>query len=92
MTVVKNLSTSPKDIEKPKFHEPRPQEDPKPLCNHPFQLIEETKESWTTFNGEQPLDPDIEEFLQYLSSNPLFVQRANQKIVEYLNGMEEECI
>ena len=59
LIVVKNLSTSPKDIEEPKFHEPHPREDIEPLCNHPFQLIEETKESWTTSYGETPLEPKI---------------------------------
>ena len=59
LTVVKNLSTSPKDIEEPKFHEPHPWEDLEALCNHPFQPIEDTKESWTTSDGETPLEPEI---------------------------------
>jgi hypothetical protein len=36
LTSVKKLSTSPKDIEEPKFHEPHPREDLEALCNHHF--------------------------------------------------------
>jgi len=38
----------------------------------------ETKESCTTFDGELPWEPAIEEFLLFLSSYSLCVQETNQ--------------
>lgn len=54
---------------------------------HPEE--EDLEESWTTFYGEKPLEPEIEEFRLCLSSYPLCVQETNQQIVKYLNAMEE---
>jgi hypothetical protein len=46
LTAVKNLSASPEVIEKQDFHELHPQEDLEASFDHPFQPIEETKESF----------------------------------------------
>jgi hypothetical protein len=89
LDIVKNLSTSPKDIEEPKFHEPHPREDLEALCNHPFQPIEETKESWTTSDGETPLEPEIEEFLICLSEDPLCTNETSHSKKYDLHGMIE---
>jgi hypothetical protein len=59
LTIVKNLSASPKIIEEEEFHEIHPQEDIKSFCNHPFHPLGEAEESLTTFNGEPPLEPEI---------------------------------
>jgi hypothetical protein len=71
LTIVKNLSASPEVIEEEDFHELHPQEDLEVSFDHPFQPIEETKESWTTFDGEPPLEPEIEEFLICISEDPM---------------------
>jgi len=34
------------------------------------QSIKETEESWTTFNGDPTLEPEIKEFLIFLSKDP----------------------
>jgi hypothetical protein len=65
LTIVKNLYASPEVIIKQDFHEPHPQEES--LCNHHFQPIGETKESWTKDNGDPPLEHEIDEFLICLS-------------------------
>lgn len=52
--------------------------------------LEKTKESWTTFNGEKPLEPKNEEFMLCLSSNSLCVKNTNQQKEEDLNVMVEE--
>jgi hypothetical protein len=51
LTVVKNLNVTP-----------HPQEDLEVSFDSLFQSIEETEKSWTTFDGEPPLEPEIEEF------------------------------
>jgi hypothetical protein len=43
LTIVKNLSTSPKDIEEPKFHEPHPRRSRKPSLITLSNLPEEIK-------------------------------------------------
>jgi len=82
---VKNLSSSPEVIEEQQIHEPHPHED-----IHPFHLVEEIKESWTTSNGEKPLEHEIEEFLTCLSPNPLSTQVDSHHVIEGLHGMVKE--
>jgi hypothetical protein len=89
LTIVKNLSASPKVIEEEEFHELHPQEDLKSFCNHSFQPIGETKESWTTFDGEPPLEPEIEEFLTCISPDPVCIQETNHLKEDDLCGMIE---
>ena len=74
MTTIKNLSASP------------PQEDLEASFDPPCQSIEETKESCTTFDGEQPLEPDIKEFQTCLSSNHVCTSETYHPIVEDLHG------
>jgi hypothetical protein len=73
LTIVKNLYASPEVIEEEEFHELHPQEDLKSFCNQYFQPIGDTKESWTTFDGEPPIEPDIEEFLTCISPYPVCI-------------------
>jgi hypothetical protein len=63
LTTIRNIPASLEVIEEQKFHEPHPQEDLEALFDHPCQIVKETKESWTTFDGEKPLEPEIKEFL-----------------------------
>jgi hypothetical protein len=55
-------------------------------------LLEETKESWTAFNGEHPLEPEIEGLLMYLSSDHVCIQETNHPIVVDMYGTIEENI
>jgi hypothetical protein len=43
-----------------------------------------------TFDGEKTVEPEIEEFLACLSSDPLCIQETNQQIVEDMHGMKKE--
>ena len=85
MVAVKNLSSSPEVIEEQLIHEPHPQEYIQP-CN----IDEENEESWTTYNGEKPLEPDIEEISTCLYVDPLRTQENSHPIIKYLHGMVEE--
>ena len=90
MAVVKKLSTSPEVIEEPKLHEPHSQDDLQTSIYSPFPIVEEIKESCTTSDGEQPLEPEIEEFLTCLSSNLQCTQETNYIIEEDLHSMTKE--
>ena len=79
LTAVKNLSASPEVIKEPEFHE-----EPKASTDHLCQSMEETEESCTTYDGERPLEPEIEELLPCLSTNPVCINHS------YLCGMIEE--
>ena len=83
LTAVKNLSASQGVIKEQKIHES--QED-----IHSCNNVEETKESWTTSNGEQPLEPKIEEFLACLSTYPLRTQEDNHLMLEDLHCTVKE--
>lgn len=50
----------------------------------------DTKEPWTIFDGEHPLEPETKEFILCLSLDPLCIQQINHTIVEDLDRMEEE--
>jgi hypothetical protein len=77
LTTVKNISALQEVIKEEEFHE---------------QQQEETKESWTTFDGEKSLEPEIEGSLACLSSDPLCIQETNQQILEDLQGVTKEDI
>lgn len=74
-TGFKNISAFWEVIKEKEFHE---------------QQQDETKESWITFDGEQPLELEIEEFPICLSSDLAPIQETNQQIVEDLHGMTKE--
>jgi hypothetical protein len=67
-------------IEEKKFHEKHQ------------EYLGETDKPWTTSDEEQTKEPENEEFLPCLSSDPLCIQETNQQIVKYMNGMTKEDI
>ena len=79
LITVKNLSASPKVIKEPEFHE-----EPKASTDHLCQSTEETEDSCTTYDGERPLEPEIEEFLPCLSIDPICINHSD------LCGMTKE--
>jgi hypothetical protein len=87
LTIVKNLYAFPEVILEQEFHEPHTRQEA--LCNNPFQPIRETKESWTTSNGEPPLEPEIEEFLICLSEEPLCTDETSHLKEDDPQGMIE---
>jgi hypothetical protein len=48
---------------------------------------EEIKDSWTTFDGEHSLEPEIQGSLAFISSYPLCIQETDQQILEDLQGV-----
>jgi len=92
LTIVKNLAPYLDVLEEQEFHEPHPQEYLEASSNHLFQPIKETRKSWTAFDGEQPLELDIEEFLTYLSEYPLCTQETNHVKEDDVHSMVEEDI
>ena len=78
MTAIKNLNVTP-----------HPQEDLEVSFDSLFQSIEETEESWTTFNGEPPLEPEIEEFSICLSEDPTCNDETCYSKEDDLPGMRE---
>jgi hypothetical protein len=74
LTTVKNLVVSP-------------QEDLEVPSDSSCQFVEENKESWIEFNGEQPVEPEIEESLACLSADPVCTPKTN-----HLHIMVEEYI
>lgn len=89
LTIIKNLFASLEVIKEEEFHELHPQEDLKAFCNHPFQPIGETKESWTKFDGEPPLELKIKEFLICLSEDPPCTNETSYSKEDDLRGMIE---
>jgi len=77
LIVAKKLFNFPEAIEEQQLHESHPHED-----LYSCKLVEETKESWTTFDGKQELEPEIEAFLTCLSTNPLSTQEDSHLIIE----------
>ena len=77
MTVVKNLPASWEVIKDEDFHEKK-------------QV--KTKEPLTTFDEEQTLEPNIEEFLTCPSLDILCIQETNHLKEGDLHGMVEEYI
>jgi hypothetical protein len=77
LIAVKNLVVSPQqDLEVPSDS----------YC----QFVEETQESWIVFNGEKPLEPEIEEFLACLSADPVCTPKTNHLEEDNLRSMEKE--
>ena len=68
---------------------PHPQEDLEVSFDSFFQSIKETEESWTTFDGEPPLEPDIEEFFICLSEDPTFTDETRYSKEDDLPSMTE---
>jgi hypothetical protein len=77
LTTIKNLFVSP-------------QEDLEVPSDSSCQFVEETKESWIEFNGEKPLEPEIEEFLSYLSADLVCTPKTNHLEEDNLHSMEKE--
>ena len=77
MTTFKNLPASRELIKEEEFLE---------------QQQENTKEPWTTFDEENTLEPEIEEFLTCILQNPLCIQETNHPKEGDLHGMVEEYI
>ena len=78
LTTVKNLSISP-----PPYNVKAP-------FDPPFQYIEEAKESCTTFDGEQPLEPEIKEFQTWPLAYSLCIWEVNHLAIEDLHGTKKE--
>jgi hypothetical protein len=89
LTAVKNLSASPEVIEKQDFHKLHPQEYLEAFFGHPFQPIEETKES---FNGEKLLEPEIEESLACFLADHVCTPKNNHLEEDNMHSMVEEDI
>ena len=86
LTAVKNLSASPEVIEKQDFHKLHQQENLESSFDNPFQLVEDTKES---FNGEKLLEHEIKEFLTCISPDPVCIEKTNHPKEYDLRGMVE---
>jgi hypothetical protein len=78
-TAVKNLVVSP-------------QEDLEVPSDSSCQFVEENKESWIEFNGEKPVEPEIEESLACLSTDPVCTPKTNHLEEDNLHSMVEEDI
>jgi hypothetical protein len=77
LTTIKNLFVSP-------------QEDLEVPSDSSCQFVEETKESWIEFNGEQPMEHDIEEFLSCLLEYHVCTPKKNHLQEDNLRNMEKE--
>ena len=71
LAVLKNLCTSPEAIDEPEQHEPHPQDDLQTSTNFPCQVADEIEDSGIAYDRERPLEPEIEELLPCLSTNPI---------------------
>jgi hypothetical protein len=78
-TAVKNLVVSP-------------QEDLEVSSDSSCQFVEENKESWIEFNGEKPVEPEIEESLACLSADLVCTPKTNHLEEDNLHSMVEEDI
>jgi hypothetical protein len=56
------------------------------------QFVEGNKESWIEFNGEEPVEPEIEESLACLSVDPVCTPNTNHFEEDNLHSMVEEDI
>jgi hypothetical protein len=63
-------------------------QEPKVKEKHHQEDLEGTKEPWEEFDEEQTLEPEIEEFLSCMSSDP----KTDQQLSEDLHGMTREDI
>ena len=92
MTTIRNTPAF-QEIEDQKSHEK--QEDIEVFPYSPYKYTEETKELWTTVDGERALELEIEEFLANLYPNPLckiqmFEDMINKNMQE--NNTDEKII
>jgi hypothetical protein len=55
-----------------------------------YRFIEETQEAWIEFNGEQPLEPEIEEFLACLSTDLVCTPNTNHLEEDNLRSRVKE--
>ena len=78
-TAIKNLVVSP-------------QEDLEVSSDSSCQFVKENKESWIEFNGEKPVEPEIEEFLSCLSTDPVCTPKTNHLEEDNLHSIVEEDI
>jgi hypothetical protein len=62
------------------------------LSDSSCQFVEENKESWIEFNGEKPVEPDIEESLACLSADHVCTPKNNHLEEDNLHSMAEEDI
>jgi hypothetical protein len=61
LTTIINISTSQEVIEEKRIHEHLPQEeDLEVFSSYHCKHLEENKDPWETFDGEQTLEPKIE--------------------------------
>jgi hypothetical protein len=78
-TAVKNLVVSPhEELEVP--------------SDSSCQFVEGNKESWIEFNGEKPVEPEIEESLACLSTDLVCTPKTNHLEEDNLHCMVEEDI
>jgi hypothetical protein len=69
-----------------------PQEDLEVPSDSSCQFVEGNKESWIEFNGEELMEPDIEESLVCLSSDHVCNPKTNHLEEDNLHSMVEEDI
>lgn len=62
----------------------QPQWNQQASSNSLHQNIEEIEESWTTLGGEELLEPEIEYFFTFLSTDSLGTQDGNHMIIQDL--------
>jgi hypothetical protein len=67
-----------------------PQEDVEVPSDSYCQFVEVAQESWIEFNWEKPLEPEIEEFLACLSTDPVCTPKTNNLEEDNLRSMEKE--
>ena len=84
MTIVKNLSTSPKILEESRSYELK--------NDFPCQNAKEAEKLWTASSGEKSLRPEIEEFSTSISVDPLCTSEINHLEEENLHSMMNESI
>jgi hypothetical protein len=56
------------------------------------QFVEGNKESWMEFNGEKPVEHEIEESLACLLANPVCTPKTNHLEEDNLHSIVEEDI
>jgi hypothetical protein len=78
-TAVKNLVVSP-------------HEELEVSSDSSCQFVEGNKESWIEFNGEKPVEPEIEESLSCLSTDLVCTPKTNHLEEDNLHSMVEEDI
>jgi hypothetical protein len=70
LTLIRNIYASWEVIEEKQFHEQHQ------------EALEDTKNPWKTFDEKKTEEPENEEFIRCLPSDPLCIQECNGKISE----------